>query len=85
MCEEETDFLYDFGLSRHSDRQNSDPSFSFAFYLYVSIVLPHNFTHISKSYTVAILVTVIGTKTGPENTFPGMSGNTRSVVFDRNQ
>ena len=57
----------------------------FAFYLYVSIVLPHNFTHISKSYTVAILVTVIGMKTGPENTFPGMSGNTRSVVFDRNQ
>ena len=31
MCEEETDFLYDFGLSRHRDRQNSDPSFSLLF------------------------------------------------------
>ena len=71
MCEEETDFLYDFGLSRHSDRTEFRSLVFFAFYLYVSIVLPHNFTHISKSYTVAILVTVIGTKTGPENTFPG--------------
>ena len=31
ILEEETDFLYDFGLSRHSDRQNSDPSFSLLF------------------------------------------------------